>query len=112
MVNRGVSLGFSFRTLARGGRFSFPFDPGGMVWKRKVLGPVVVVCIPVMGVGPVGVFIWSTVPALCISWSSRGGDLRLVGGVGEWLISSSMWSSWGLISNSLYWLAFRCGPLT
>lgn len=97
MVNRGVSLGFVFRALARGGRFSFPSDPGGMVWKRKVFGSVAVECIPVMGAGPVGVFIWSTALALCISWSSRGGDLRF-GEVGEWLISSSMLSSWGLIN--------------
>ena len=89
MVNRGVSLGFVFRTLARGGRFSFPSDPGGVVWKWTVFGPVAVVCIPVMGAYPVGVLIWSSVLALRISWSSRGGDPGSLGKVGVWLISSS-----------------------
>ena len=88
MVNRGVCLGFVFRVLARGGRFSFSSDPGGMVWKRMVFGPGAAVCIPVMGACPVGVLIWSSVLALCISWSSRGGDPGSPGKVGVWLISS------------------------
>ena len=40
-------------------------------------------------VGPVGVLVWSSAPALRISWSTRGGDLGIPGKMGVWLISSS-----------------------